>query len=188
MRGYQRVRVHGFFNWDTSNKWGDFAGHFVKATEHDVFAGALHACALEEVAQARAAETAGADGALLPLDTGDLGVLKGWAVSGTFQRVHDGMRFQTAQFRERQGIRLFDFAADAELPLCWIDRARLMHVIAYEEMFRRRKPGTEVFHGRFQIVEAVRTDDQIFFAWNGDLGVSRPRKKRVHGGCDTRRG
>ena len=92
------------------------------------------------------------------------------------------MSFQAAQFREREAVRLFDFAADGEFPLCRIDGAGLVHVIADEEVLCGRKPATEGFHGGFQVEEAVGAHDQIFFAWNGDLGVRGPRDERIRGG------
>src|SRR5262249_15410030 len=177
--GDERIGVHRLFDRNATDKGRHFARDFVEATEHYVLARGLGSCALEQCAETRAAETTRANGAFLPLHAWHLRRVKGAAVAGTLQSVHNRVSFEFRKFRKRDRVRLLHFSANRELPRRRVKRARFVHVVPDEEMLHRREPRVEVLDGCFKIEETIRADDQVFFSWNGEApGVCGPGESR----------
>ena len=149
--GDERVGVERFFDRDAANEWRNFAWDLVEAAKHDVFAGGLHACTLQDIAQSRAAELGCAHRTFAPLDSGDLWTVKAATIAGAFQRVDDRGRLEFGKIGKRQGQLLLDFTANAQSPRGRVEFAGFVHVIAHEEVRDRCQPGIKIFDGGLKI-------------------------------------
>ena len=133
-----------------------------------MFARGFHSGPLQNITQARTGKTGRAHRAFAPLDAGNLRPLQTASIASALERVDDGVRLHLGQLGKAQRERLLDFSAQRETPAAGIEFARLVHVVAHEEVRHGREPAIEILDRAFQIDEAERAKNHAILAWNRD--------------------
>ena len=108
----ERIGVCCLLERNAANKHRHFARNFVQPAKHNVFAGVLHAGTLQDISHSRTGEAGGPNCAAFPLHAGHVWLLKGSAISGTFEGIDDTVWFEFLQVGQAQGQQILHFSAD----------------------------------------------------------------------------